>query len=418
MARWPIAGHQDVSPRDIQLRALGDFPKRRAAIRSAADAGRPGGRGRAVGLLRTVARARIASQVIRRLRRGGVREARYDAGTFTVRFTPDHAVPTVIELSGLLADRSGSRRERRARTDRFVTGFLRTPGVPDGWDQARPLLRPVLRGGTPVAADISTPLRRPVLPYLAEFVVVDQPETMTYVSADQLAAWGVDADEVFATARRNLIGAVLHGVANEPTVVQFVDDGDAYWTSHLLLDGWLGRLAEQVGGVPVAFAPERGTLLVAADGSSHLLRLFAQAEAVYAGSPRAITPMAYVSDPDGHTVPYSAPEGHPLHRYVQRAEALLAATEYARQAGALPGNAAELLVVGSESDGWRTRAVWARDEPSLLPVADEVLVGDRLMRWDDLAPRLTAIPDLDPPRWQAATWPVGSPDQAARAEHH
>jgi hypothetical protein len=173
--------------------------------------------GVAVGFLRRVARARIASQVIRRLRHAGVRDARYDAGTFTVCFIPKSTGSndrSVLELGGLLTDRSGSRRERRARTDRFVAGFLRTPEVPDAWDRARPLLRPVLRGGTPVAAGISTPLRRPVLPFLAEFVVVDQPETMTYVSADQLAAWAVNADEVFAAARRNLSGAVLRGVAH------------------------------------------------------------------------------------------------------------------------------------------------------------------------------------------------------------
>jgi hypothetical protein len=296
-----------------------------------------------------------------------------------------------------------------------VAGFLRTPDVPDDWDGARPLLRPVLRGGTPVAADISAPLRRPVLPFLAEFVVVDQPETMTYVSADQLAAWEVDADEVFAASRRNLSGAVLRGVAREPTVVRFVDDGDAYWTSHLLLDGWLAGLAEQVGGVPVAFAPERGTLLVGADGSDHLPRLFAEAEAVYASSPRAITPMAYVSDAHGRTVPYSAPEGHPVRACVQRAEAVLAATEYARQAGSLPGNPVELRVVGSAPDGWQTRAVWARDEPALLPSAHEVMAGDRLLSWTEIAPNLLPVPDLDPPRWRATAWPPNPPNPANQA---
>jgi hypothetical protein len=310
------------------------------------------------------------------------------------------------------------------------------------------MLRPVLRGGTAIAADISAPLRRPVLPYLAEFVVVDQPDTMTYVSAEQLAIWQVDAEEVFTAARRNLSGAVLRGVAHEPTVVRFVDDGDAYWTSHLLIDGWLGRLAEQVGGVPVAFAPERGTLLVTAEASEHLPRLFAQVEAVYACSPRAISPMAYVSDADGRTAPYAAPEGHPLRECVRRAEAVLAATEYARQAATLAGDRAQqptdpadkptgladeptdpandptepadkpadpankpighpaaLVVAGSGVEGWRTRALWPRNEPALLPLADEVLLGDRLLTWEKLEPHLAAVPGLDPPRWRAIAWP-------------
>jgi hypothetical protein len=347
-------------------------------------------------LFRRVARARLASLVIRRLRRAGFADARYHSATFSVSFTPTgDDVPSVLQLDALLAQRS---RGRRRRVDRFVDGFLRNPGLPVDWHAARPLLRPVLRGVT-TPADVSAPLSRPALPFLAEFVVVDHPETMTYVSVDN--GWGVDADDVFAAARANLTAATLLGTATEPVVVQFVDDGDAYWASHLLLDGWLAGLAGQVGGVPVAFAPDRGTLLVTADHSDHLPVLFAQAEAVYLASPRAITPMAYVSDEHGRTVPYAAPPGHPLHERVRRAEAVLAVQEYARQARLLD-NAAELLLV----DGLRTRAIWARNEPALLPAADEVLVGEAATPWAELLPHLHQATDLDPPRWHGSHWPT------------
>ena len=52
-----------------------------------------------MGLLRRFARARLASQVIRRLRRSGVTDARYDARAFTVRFTL--AGPDITELAHL-----------------------------------------------------------------------------------------------------------------------------------------------------------------------------------------------------------------------------------------------------------------------------------------------------------------------------
>jgi hypothetical protein len=361
-----------------------------------------------VGWKRRVARARLASQVIRRLRRAGVRDARYDAAAFTVRFTADgDDVPTVLPLDGLLTRRSGGRRERRSQIESFVSGFLRAPGLPGDWDEVRPLLRPVLRGATPApTAEVSTPLCRPALPYLAEYVVVDQPDTMTYVAADQLTVWNVAAGEVFAAARANLSGAMLQGVATEPVVVQFVDDGNSYWTSHLLLDGWLARLAEQVGGVPVAFAPERGTLIVAADGSAHLGALFSRCDQAFMASPRALTPMAYVSDEQGRTVPYAAPPGHPMHGCVQRAQAVLAVAEYTRQAQVLGEEAAPLQVAGSGRDGWRTRAVWARDAPTLLPLADEVRMGERVVPWNELVPALAEVPDLDPPRWKATGWPA------------
>jgi hypothetical protein len=355
-----------------------------------------------VGLLQRVARARLAGLVIRRLRRAGFADAKYDARGFRIRFTADgDETPTILELAPLLATRGGRRRQR---VDRFVAGLVRSPGLPMDWAQARPLLRPVLRGSTPGAL-----LRRPVLPFLFEFVVVDSPDTMTYVGPEQPAGWGVSAEEVFEAARANLSGAVLHGVANEPVVVRFVDDGDAYWTSHLLLPHWLERLAGQVGGAPVAFAPERGTLLVTADGSDHLEGLFARVEEIYAASARPITPMGYASDENGCTVPYQAPPGGPLHRAVSRAERVLAVREYARQAK-LPDPAAapdlaELRLVDAGDRGWRTRALWERNEPILLPTADEVQVGENVCLWAEVAAHLTMAPGFEPTRWLATGWP-------------
>ncbi|HEU4349218.1 MAG TPA: hypothetical protein VFR35_15690 [Actinoplanes sp.] len=348
-----------------------------------------------MGLLRRIARARLAGHVIRRLRRAGVAEARYDARAFAVRFVQEVGDPpaTVIPLDALMAHRARNRKDHRAEVDRFVAGFLREPGLPGRWADVRPLLRPVLRGAVPMK-DISTPLRRPALPFLSEFVVVDQPDTMTYVAVDQLPDWDVTADEVFAAARENLTGAVLRSVATDSVVVQFIDDGDTYWTSHLLLDGWLTRFAEQVGGRPVAFAPERGTLIVTAAGGAHLPELFARAERAYLTSPRAITPMAYVSDEQGHTVPYAVPRDHPLYGCVRRAEAVLAMQEYARQAETLD-HAAPLVLA---RDDVRTRAVWS--EGALLPRADEVQIGEEVQPWGDLEARLQPVPGLDPPRFR------------------
>ena len=345
-----------------------------------------------MGLWHRVARARLAAQVIRRLRHAGVTEARYRAASFSVRFVRDAADPVIIPLDALLAQRPRRRRERRTHFDRYLAGYLGHPDLPATWAEARPLLRPVLRGAVP-ARDVTALLRRPALPYLSEFVVVDRPETMTYVSADQLAAWGVPPADVFDAARRNLTGAVLHGAATEPVVVRFRDDGDAYWVSHLLLDGWLARLAEQVGGTPVAFAPERGTLLVTADGSAHLPGLFAQVEQAFLTSPRAITPMAYVSDDKGRTTAYAPPPGHPMHDCARRATAVLAMHEYAAQAEHHPG----LAPLTFTDDGLST---WTQvSAGALLPRADEVRAGAETYAWAEVEARMTEVPGHDPMRY-------------------
>ncbi|GAA2690920.1 hypothetical protein [Actinoplanes palleronii] len=345
-----------------------------------------------MGLFRRVARARLAGRVVRRLRHSGIPGARYHSAAFEVRFTrPGDEQSTILPLTPLLGR---SRRQLGA----YLAGIVRTGNLPEDWASAAPRLRPVLRGSA-----AGSPLCRPVLPFLSEFVVVDHPDTITYVTPDQLAAWEATEDQVFDAARANLSGAVLHGApTTKPVVVRFVDDGNAYWTSHLLLPGWLDRLAEQVGGPPVAFAPERGTLLVAADDHDLLRALFAQVEEIYARSSRSLTPMAYVSGPDGCPVPYPAPPGHPLHPAVSRAERILAVEEYNRQAAELL-DAAELRLTGSDTDGWRTRALWERDAPILLPAADEVQAGDRVLPWTGL--ELTPAEDLTPARWRARKWP-------------
>ncbi|WP_250009117.1 hypothetical protein [Actinoplanes sp. M2I2] len=337
-----------------------------------------------MGLLRRLARVRLATQVVRRLRKSGFKAVRYDARTFQVRFAPTvHQEPEIVDLAPLAELR---RKQIRA----YIAGLIANP-IPPTWQQAKPLLRPVIRGATPGA-----PLRRPAFPYLFEYVVIDHPEAMTYVTGEQIKTWDVRADDVFAAARSNLEGATLKSA---PTaVVRFVDNGDAYWTSHLLLRHWLERLAPQVDGPPMAFAPERGTLLLTSADSPHLPALFAQAEELYARSARPITPMAYVSDAEGCTVPYTVDPGHPLHHTVQRAGAILAVQEYARQAAHLTEPAAELELIGDDDTGWHTRAVW--DEKSLLPTADEVRIGDRTMPWRELAPRLEPVAGLNPFRWR------------------
>ncbi|MBU2669733.1 hypothetical protein KOI35_40115 [Actinoplanes bogorensis] len=343
-----------------------------------------------MGLLRRYARARLAAQVMRDLRRAGFETVRYDARTFQVRYTTNVQIePEFLELTPLLTQ---PRKGRRKRIHAYVAGLTPDP-VPATWPIAQPLLRPVLRGTTP-----GNSLRRPAMPYLYEYVVIDHPEAMTYVTEDQLRSWSVRPHEVFAAARANLEAVTLHGTPTE--VIRFVDDGDAYWVSHLLLEHWLERLDPQVGGSPVAFAPERGTLLITSAGSPHLPALFAQAEELYARSPRPITPMAYVSDDQGCTVHLTAGPGNPLHHAVQRAERILAVQEYTRQAAHLTEPTAGIELVGDDDTGWRTRAVW--DEKSLLPRADEVQIGDRTLPWPELAPSLIPAEGPDPVRYKKA----------------
>lgn len=300
------------------------------------------------------------------------------------------------------------------------------------WRRIRPQLRPVLRSATMNAglAGEQQPLRRPAVPYLAEMVVIDQPASMLYVRADRLAHWGVGPDEVFAVARENLTRRAPRPAGSSPdgpVMLRFVEDGDAYWSSCLLIDGWLAGLAERVGGRPVAFVPDRETLLVVADEPTVVEKLFDMIEADYLAAPRGLSPVPYVSDVNGRTVPYDAPPGHPLYHPVRRAERVLAAQEYAQQRAVLSGRhgSADLaeLVLSTRSNGSAfTATTWPRAGTALLPHADFVAfasVEDALFHvpWAEVVEHapLRPVPGLDPPRYAVNGWPRGAALNALRA---
>jgi hypothetical protein len=201
---------------------------------------------------------------------------------------------------------------------------------------------------------------------------------MAYVNEANRVAWGVAAEEVFAAARANLPDWMVDTadlVPDGPVMLQFVDDGDAYWVSRLLLDGWLAALGDQVGGRPVAFAPDVATLVVVGDEPNRLASVFAQVRDEFTQAPRALSPMGYTVDTAGRVVPYAAPAGHPLAASVDRAERLLAAYEYAAQQALLDddGDAvASYDVYATDAGGTFAVATWVQGVPTLLPHTDYV----------------------------------------------
>jgi hypothetical protein len=364
---------------------------------------------------------RFAKRVIATLRGAGVTDARYDPDEFSVEFGGAH-----LYLSNVFRECQGaSRTERDERIARLARTFLESPKTPKTWPDARPMLRPVLRGATfgligPPNA--TRPLRRPALPYLHELVVIDTPTAMGYVTANNLAEWGVTEAQVFDAARANL-AALAGGPApgDGPTMLRFVDDGNGYFVSRLLVDGWLDGLATAVGGRPVAFAPENNTLVVVADRPDGLPALLELMEREYREAPRSISPYPYTVDHRGMVVPYTVPEGDPLHGPLSRAAAILASDEYTAQATWLAREherdgtdvfVARLMAVQRQDGPILTIATWTRDVDTLLPETQIVALCEDedsrfyvpwavLEREVDLEPE----PGLDPVRYRLRTWP-------------
>ena len=365
----------------------------------------------------------LAAEVRAALRAVGIDGTRYDRAAFAIKVGFPDGLAAQIYLRTLYAECVRDPDSRAERIRRFVATFTERAGVPAEWAEVKPLLRPVLRrcmfaqdgpGGAGTA-----PLRRPALPFLDEMVVVDQPTSMAYVNDANRAAWGVAAEEVFAAARANLPDWTVESsdlAPDGPLMLQFVDDGDAYWVSRLLLDGWLAALAEQVGGRPVAFAPDVATLVVVGDEPDRLASVYEQVREEFVEAPRALSPMAYTVDGAGRVVPYEAPSGHPLTGAVDRAERVLAAYEYAAQQVLLRADADEVVasydVYATGEGGTFTVAIWVRGAPTLLPRTDfvgfaEAGVAPFFVPWSAVseADVLTETLEHRPVRYRTSGWP-------------
>ena len=387
---------------------------------------------------RPPSREKFAQQVLDAVRATGkIATATYDADDFAIVFqrdAGDNETGRIFLHNTFHETAELGRRERADRIRQLVSVFMEAQSRELPWAQAKNKLRPVLRGvsygaGMLQSATVDSQVRmlsRPALPYLVELVVIDEPTSMAYVTSARLPEWGVSADEVFHTARANLAqgasGVTQRPGSSERAMVRFIDSGDSYFTSMLLLDGFLAGLAPRVGGRPIAFVPDKNTLMViAGDRPETLPDLFGIIEQEFSESVRSISPVAYTVNDTGRVIPYQAPPGHPeLARAVHRAEVLLAAGEYGGQKEALEAaheRSGVDIFVGSVLLAERpdrslfSVAVWPPDVDTLLPEADYVAFPSEddqvTVPFEDVAREASLLPEPDyqPARYRLTAWP-------------
>jgi hypothetical protein len=195
----------------------------------------------------------------------------------------------------------------------------------------------------------------------------------------------------------------------------------------LLVDGFLAGLAPRVGGRPVAFVPDRDTLIVVADEPELLVSIYGMVEEQYRKAPRSVSPVGYTVDDRGRVVPYRAAAQSRLADVVHQAEVVLAGAEYAAQKQSLDAVherdgidifVGSLLMVERPDKPLVSVAVWAEDADldGLLPRADYVAFtpAERIDGFVpltvpfDVVEREAALlpePDYDPPRYRVNRWP-------------
>lgn len=380
------------------------------------------------------ARDRFGKEVAARvLALDGVARTVYDAGKFQVLVyrSPEDETPGIITLDMTFQETAkASAAVRKAAVARLVDAAA-LPPTPDTWEQARPLLRPVLR--PPVHNPKIGVVSRPAVRYLSEMLVVDSPSALKYIGPDDLAAWDVTAEEAFAAAHRNLAGPVIEtldaararaashpDLAGRPTRLE--ESGDHYVTSLPLVDGWLATLQRVAGARPLAFPTSNSVLLLAyesADPEDVTARI-RDAEREWTESARPICPAPITVDDRGVIALYEVPVDHPAHPAVKHAAILLAMSSYGPQTEYLRDVAESEDPFPASLKGFRSPAgeeftgtTWTDGIESLLPEADLVFFpqeGEEPLQipWEVVAEEASLLPEegFHPLRYRVGSWPA------------
>ncbi|MGW4773320.1 hypothetical protein ACWEO2_35460 [Nocardia sp. NPDC004278] len=389
----------------------------------------------------------FATLVLRHLADVGKEVAEYDAEAFRI----DLIDGSEIGLGNVYHDAirlSGPR--RTARIARFLTWISGDENAhTHTWEEARPLLRPILRSATYkqagwddllhrrpglVTYDEARFVSRPAFPFVDELVAIDLPNSRTIVNNSLLASWPVGADEVFATARKNLETiAQPHNPRGNAILSLTDDEGSGYITSWLLAPGWLASFSQRYSGRrPVAFIPDINNLIVVPDIPHLLARIYRQVEEQYVNARHCLSPQGYTLDEDGTVVPFDRAGPHEQHQTAVRAGYRLALWEYAAQANWL-NKALErdfefrcyglkMAIVGdikiAGTDTWPyTYTVWGKGVDYLLPAADYIMFASTDPD-NNAVPvctvpftaaleitGLTPVPGMSPIRFEARFWP-------------
>lgn len=311
----------------------------------------------------------------------------------TIAFDPEldtregvEAGSTRAHLGNLFVETRGLDPEAlEARVRHFLMGMVSAAGELPGWEDAQTRIFIAIRslgyfhtlGATEVVA-------RRSLPLLAECVVLDLGEAMTYVTSSLIERWGATTDAVFDLARQNLETRLEHDLGpqddDEPPKIFRVTSSDSYESSRIASIAWLMKAREALGAEALVCAiPDRDTLLLAVDVSPPtLVRIADLAEQLYADSTRSISPALYLLTPSGELGPLELIDEHPLRERIRRGHLMLADVEYGAQKIALdagleardpPLFVATYFAV--DRDGMVfSYASWAEGVEALLPVVD------------------------------------------------
>lgn len=351
-----------------------------------------------------------------------------DAGTERYAYEPDgYALETdggSVQLEQLYAEWQGVPEEDRPEYLRHVVRSMHPPPLPETWAEARKAVALSVRAALDLP-DSPALVSRQIAPGVVAALVFDHEDGMQFLHGTHLAGWGVSVDQAYAQGLRNLEAASGRRFEAPAPGVYRSPWRDNYDASRLLLTATLQRL--RLKGKPVAFIPNRDTLIVTGSADDEGLAAAARLASEALDEPRPMTGRAWVLD--GTWKPFLPPAASTafagMSGLVKRAEVREAAAQQEALKAQLEEGEPDLtvasLLLGEETETGEpmTYCVWIKGVEALLPRADYVVFVDPALAdaeqllaaatWEKaqqvLGRALVPEPRVSPARFRVKTFP-------------
>ncbi|MFP4248839.1 MAG: hypothetical protein ACLFU7_04210, partial [Armatimonadota bacterium] len=325
---------------------------------------------------------------------------------------------------------------RHQVVEHYAFGVFVSPRelTPDGFADAAPNLRPVVRGRmypeyVRMQAEIDddpwveTP-SRVIGEHFVEMLAYDMPNRIVYLPESRLEAWGVSVEEAFDVAHDNIraIGGAFEGTTGHIYVGAW---DDSYAASRIVVPEMIRKL--QVQGKPVVALPNAEFLIVAGTDDdaalAHMGKMISEAER----EPKFESGIVLSLEDEGWR-PFIPPESSEAYELLYRHRVASMWRDYDEQQRLLEGVYAKrgldihVATFAAHEDRLThtlsTVTIWTEDLVALLPRAQNVAFmggppDDPTMLgsapWErviDTAGDRMRETDLWPERWRVESFPT------------
>lgn len=231
-------------------------------------------------------------------------------------------------------------------------------------------------------------------------LVLDTPRSVLYLGDKQLEEWGTSLEEILPRAITNLTGATPEPFQPITSGLYYCNFSDSHDASRVLINHRVE--ACRVKGRPVAFTPNRDTLLITGEDDVEGLTQAAMLVEETMQKPRPMPTFPMVYNGAGAWETWEAPEGHGAYTVISNMIHLAHAVNYSDQKSLLEEKnkierrdifvATFTLLQQKDSERYTSISTWADKVVSLLPKTDLIAIETQskkeqflLVPWEKVA---------------------------------